>query len=237
MLARHDLISPNRVVSINLCTDQMAMLLAGDDQLISVSALAADPAISAMAEDAIAYPLNHGLAEEVFLMKPDLVLAGSYTTRETVDLLKRLGIPVAEFAPEASLEDVRDNLLRMGHLLGRDDAARQLVDDMDARRAALLEAPASGKTAALYYANGYTSGDGTLAGDIVADAGLDNIGVSAGVDGLGRLPLERLIMAAPEVIVGGDSGYDAPALAEAPLPIRPFARSPKTRISSTFPAV
>ncbi|MET3598443.1 ABC transporter substrate-binding protein [Martelella mangrovi] len=209
--------APARVVSINLCTDQMAMALAGEGQLISISALAVDPAVSAMAEEAAAYPLNHGQAEEVFLLKPDLVLAGSYTTRETVNLLKRLGVPVAEFAPEASLEDVRDNLLRMGHLLGREAAAERIVADMDEMRAALLEQPASGKTAALYYANGYTSGEGTLAGDIVADAGLDNIGISAGIDGLGRLPLERLIMAAPEVIIGGDSGYDAPALAEAPF--------------------
>ncbi len=209
--------APARVVSINLCTDQMAMALAGEGQLISISALAVDPAVSAMAEEAAAYPLNHGQAEEVFLLKPDLVLAGSYTTRETVNLLKRLGVPVAEFAPEASLEDVRENLLRMGHLLGREAAAERIVADMDEIRAALLEQPASDKTAALYYANGYTSGEGTLAGDIVADAGLDNIGISAGIDGLGRLPLERLIMAAPEVIIGGDSGYDAPALAEAPF--------------------
>ncbi|MBB4123098.1 ABC transporter substrate-binding protein [Martelella radicis] len=215
--AHHESFAPARVVSINLCTDQMAMLLAGDGQLVSVSNLAADPAVSAMAEEARGYRLNHGLAEEVFLMKPDLVLAGSYTTRETVDLLKRLGISVAEFAPEASLEDVRENLLRMGHLLGHEQAAERLVEDMDRARAALLAKPAGGGTAALYYANGYTSGENTLAGDLVADAGLDNIGIDAGIDGLGRLPLERLIMAAPDVIVGGDSGYDAPALAEAPF--------------------
>ncbi|TNB49544.1 ABC transporter substrate-binding protein [Martelella lutilitoris] len=215
--AHHESFAPGRVVSINLCTDQMAMLLAGDGQLVSVSNLAADPAVSAMAEEASGYRLNHGLAEEIFLMKPDLVLAGSYTTRETVDLLKRLGIPVAEFDPEASLEDVRENILRMGHLLGHEQAAGRLVADMDETLAALAAAPASHKTAALYFANGYTSGEGTLAGDVVARAGLENIGISAGIDGLGRLPLERLVMAAPDVIIGGDSGYDAPALAEAPF--------------------
>ncbi len=213
--ANHESFAPARVVSINLCTDQMAMLLAGDSQLVSVSNLAADPAVSAMADEARRYTLNHGLAEEVFLMKPDLVLAGSYTTRETVNLLKRLGIPVAEFDPEASFEDVRENILRMGHLLGHEQAAGSLVAEMDETLAALTAAPASHETAALYFANGYTSGEGTLAGDLVARAGLENIGISAGIDGLGRLPLERLVMAAPDVIIGGGSGYDAPALAEA----------------------
>ncbi|WP_244464779.1 ABC transporter substrate-binding protein [Martelella endophytica] len=217
--------APQRVVSINLCTDEMAMLIAAPGQLVSVSNLAADPVVSAMAEEARGYRLNSGLAEEVFLMKPDLVLAGSYTTRDTVNLLQRLGIAVAEFAPETGLADVRDNLERMGALLGQEARAEQIVADMDARLAALAAKPASNKTAALYFSNGYTSGADTLAGDIVAKAGLENIGPGAGVDGLGRLPLERLIMAAPDVIIGGDGGYEAPALADAVFAHPAFVRA------------
>jgi iron complex transport system substrate-binding protein len=41
--------APRRVVSINLCTDQLAMMLAAPGQLVSVSDLAADPHSSAMA--------------------------------------------------------------------------------------------------------------------------------------------------------------------------------------------
>lgn len=207
--------APQRVVSINLCTDQMAMLVAGEGQLLSVSRLATDPAISAMADEAAGYRLNDGLAEQVFLMKPDLVLAGSYTTRETVDLLKRLGIAVAEFQPEASLDDVRHNLERIGVLLDRKQAAADVIAAMDKGLADLAGTLPGKRTAAFYYANGYTSGNNTLAGDMIARLGLDNIASEAGVDSLGRLPLERLIMAAPDVIVGGDADYDTPALAQA----------------------
>src|SRR5690606_19064584 len=42
---------PARVVSINVCTDQYAMLIAGEGQLHSVSHLAADPYSSAMVEE------------------------------------------------------------------------------------------------------------------------------------------------------------------------------------------
>ena len=41
--------APARVVSMNLCTDQLAMLLAAPGQLLSVSKLARDPMSSAMA--------------------------------------------------------------------------------------------------------------------------------------------------------------------------------------------
>src|SRR5690606_34859374 len=71
--------APARVVSMNVCTDQMAMLVAADGQLRSVTHLATDPQTSAMVDEAKAFPVNHGLAEEIFLMRPDLVLAGTYT--------------------------------------------------------------------------------------------------------------------------------------------------------------
>ena len=206
--------APGRVVSINLCTDQMAMMIAAEGQLVSVSMLAADPAVSMMAEEAAAYPQNTGLAEQVFQLKPDLVLAGTYTTRPTVDLLKRLGIPVAEFPPASSLDDVRKNLVRLGVLLDRGQAAAALIADMDESLAALAAMPATARTAALYYANGYTSGENSLAGEMIARLGLVNIAATTGLDSLGRLPLERLLMAAPEVIIGGDVGYDAPSLAQ-----------------------
>lgn len=81
---------PQRVLSMNLCTDQLAMLLAAPGQLISVSYLAQDPRASVMAEEAMTYDVNHGLAEEIFLLQPDLVLAGSFTTPATTALLRRL---------------------------------------------------------------------------------------------------------------------------------------------------
>lgn len=61
---------PARVVSMNLCTDQLAMLIAAPGQLVSVSHVARDPVSSALAEQAQAYPVNHGSAEEIFLLAP-----------------------------------------------------------------------------------------------------------------------------------------------------------------------
>ncbi|MEL7344349.1 MAG: ABC transporter substrate-binding protein, partial [Pseudomonadota bacterium] len=57
--------------------------------------------------------------------------------------------------------------------------------------------------AALYYANGYTLGDQTLAGQILLAAGFDNVASAAGYDGGGTLPLELLVTLLPEVVVEG----------------------------------
>lgn len=206
--------APRRVVSMNVCTDQLAMLIAGQGQLHSVSALAGDPRSSAMSGEARAFAVNHALAEEIFLMEPDLVLAGTFSSRATVGLLRRLGFRVEEFAPARSFADVRDNILRIGTLLHRPGRAAELVAELDDGLARLRAGPHSGRTIALYEPNSYTAGAGTLANEIFSTAGLVNVAERLGIAGSTRLPLEQLIMAKPDMIGRSDSNYGAPALAQ-----------------------
>lgn len=193
---------PSRVVSMNLCTDQLAMLLAAPGQLASVSYIAQDTRASAMAEDALAYPANHGLAEEIYLLQPDLVIAGAHSTPATTDMLRRLGVPVVVFQPASSLQDVRARILQMGQVLGRDEAARALLADFDQRLAKLEQAGPEAPRAALYAANGFTSGSMTLAGQILRSAGLRNVADDLGYAHSGHMPLELLAMSAPELLIG-----------------------------------
>lgn len=194
---------PQRVVSMNLCTDQLGMLLAAPGQLVSVSYLAQDPLSSSMVDEALTYPANHGLAEEIYRLQPDLVLAGAYTTRATVAMLQRLGVPVAIFPPEDDFDGIRGNLRRMGAVLGREAEAEAQVAAFDQGLAALMEMPARRPRAALYYANSYTSGANTLAGRILEAAGLHNIAADAGLSGGGVLALEQLVLANPELLIRG----------------------------------
>jgi len=209
VLSRVEAGPPQRVVSMNLCTDQLAMLVADEGQLASVSALARDPRSSAMADRATTFPINHGRAEEIHLLKPDLVIAGRFSATTTVSMLRRLGIPVAVFEPATSLADVRNNLLRMGQVLGQPERAQRLVAAFDGRLAMLSGPPLDPPEAALYFPNGYTRGEGTLIGDIVKAAGFDNLASDYGVNAGGHLPLEQLVMAAPELVITGSrhDGY------------------------------
>jgi len=206
--------APKRVVSMNVCTDQMAMMIAADGQLHSVSYLAADPGTSVLAGEAGRYVVNHGLAEEIFLMQPDLVIAGTFSTRATVELLKRLGFRVEEFAPEATLDDVRANLTRMGEILGRRQRAAELVAELDAGLNAAGERQVPRRRVAIYSANSFTSGPGSLIDAIIAAAGLENIAGELGIVGSTQLPLEALVLSRPDLVIVGDRGYERPALAQ-----------------------
>ena len=227
---------PRRVVSLNVCTDQLAMLLAAPGQLYSVSYLAANPANSALVEQAAEYELNHGLAEQVFLMQPDLVLAGTFSTRATVDMLRRLGFRVEEFAPENSIADIRANVLRMGELLDRSDSAARAIADFDRELDQLRSPPERSRLrAALLFPNGYTYARGTLLDELVRIAGFENVADRLRITGLGRLSLESLILSRPQVLITGQRGRESPALATRFLDHPAFQKIAEDAISVVVP--
>ncbi len=192
------------MVSLNVCTDQLAMLLAAPGQVVAVSYLARDPMSSVLADEAMSYPVTYGQAEEVFLLGPDLVLAGTYTTRATVDLLRRLGIPVEQFPPPSSLADIAAQMRAVGEALGRADEGERLARDFEAGLAELVAAAGRAQpSAALYGANGYSGGTGTLSGEILEAGGFRNIARDLGREGGGYLPLELLILAGPDIVLSG----------------------------------
>ena len=217
--AGQEVVPPARVVSMNLCTDQLAMMLAAPGQLISVSHVARDPLISALAEEAAAYPVNHGGAEEIYLMRPDLVLAGVWGHDLTLSMLERLGLRVARIAPADRLSDIPDRIMEIGTLLGRAPQARAMAAAFTADLAALRDAEGIGAAGAgrprlaIYNANGYTTGTETLGGDIIRAAGFDNIAGEMGLAYGGALPLELLVMAAPDMVLTG-TAYPGASRAE-----------------------
>lgn len=196
---------PQRVVSMNLCTDQLALMLAAPGQLVSVSWMAPDPALSAMAAAARGLPVNRGRAEDIVLLQPDLVLAGRFSTPATVAMLERLGVPVVRFDLAASLDDVAAGLRRMGAALGREAQAEAAIAAFARDRAELAQAVQGlGQArAGLYFARGYTVGRQSLPGDILAAAGLANIATELGLTHGGTLALEQLILSDPDHLVTG----------------------------------
>ncbi|SDK27762.1 ABC transporter substrate-binding protein [Aliiruegeria lutimaris] len=193
--------APERVVSINLCTDQLALMLAAPGQLASVSRLSQDARSSSMAELARTLPANSVRAEEVFLYNPDLVLAGTFTDLATLSMLRRLGVRVEVIAPAYSLEDVRTKVTQMGGLLGREAEAAALVAEFDKGLAALEQPNGKRPRAAIYEARGYSAGPDSLSGAILAAAGFDNVATETGLTVGGVIALERLVMLEPELVV------------------------------------
>jgi iron complex transport system substrate-binding protein len=204
---------PQRIVSLNLCTDQLLMQLVERERIRAVSYLAHDPASSALAGQARLIPATIGVAEEVIALDPDLVLAGTFSTRATVSILRRLGFEVVEFDPEYGFADIAANIRKLAQAVGEVERGEAMVRAMEAELAR-IPPPLPGKPPvyADYNANGYTSGEGALITQVANVAGFRTLGQELGIVGTRAVALEQLLVAGPELIDIGEQGDD-PALA------------------------
>ena len=187
---------PQRIVSLNLCADQLVLMLARPDHILALSRFSRRPSLSAMAKEAVNYPLTYGTAEEVFVLQPDLVLAGSFTARPTINLLRRLGKKVIELHPANSFEDIIGNITIVGEAVGAQARAARMITDLKVGLQAFENRPEQFRPlAALYYANGFSSGTGTLVDAIVRKAGLTTLGKKLGFKGSRKSRWKRLLPA------------------------------------------
>ncbi|OCC05551.1 hypothetical protein BA190_08720 [Labrys sp. WJW] len=210
--------APRRIVSINMCTDELLLRLADRDRIASVTWLSQDPRNANMAREAQTIPANHGLAEEVIALKPDLVLAGAYTSRTTVGLLHRVGMNVVELDVPRDLDGVRAQISKVAGLVGEPGRGEAVIRDMDERLAVLSRrAHRPALDAFVLQPNGYTVGRGSLVDDLMAHAGLANLASRDGVSSYAQIPLERVALEKADVLILNGDGGNSPSLAEQTL--------------------
>jgi iron complex transport system substrate-binding protein len=192
---------PRRIVSLDLCTDQLLVELAERNRIVAVTHLAGDPAVSAIPEAARGLAITRGGAEDVLRYDPDLILAGPFGVAATVDLLRRLGRTVGVVPQPADFDGVRASVRKVAAAIGEPDKGEKLVAEFD-RRLAQLPAPAGvPPTALIYQVGGSVSGAGSLADTALAAAGFRNVSGQYRLTKGGQVPIEALVAKPPDLLV------------------------------------
>lgn len=207
---------PRRIVSMNLCTDELLMRLVDPSRIASITYLSHQPVNAPLGLDHIAatLPVNYGLAEEVIRLRPDLVLAGQFTARPASSLLSRLGYRVEMFAPENSFADMRANIRRLGALVGEEARAEAVIADFDARLGALQARIPRGEAPVFadIGVNNYVAGRGTLYTEVINAAGYRTLGQALGFEGFRNVPLETLLTVRPALVSTATPWTSPPSL-------------------------
>lgn len=194
-----------RIASINLCTDQLLMTLADPVQIVGLSPYSRDAARSYAAEEAKKYRRLSGEAEDVLILRPDVVVATQYTKRATRELLKQQGMRVAEFDVATSIDDVKEQIRRMGDLVRHPDRAETQIARLDAATARAREAAARKPYRVLALSRrGWVSGADSLASALLSVAGLSNAASGLGITHGGFAKLEAIVAARPDFILISD---------------------------------
>lgn len=187
---------PTRIASLNLCTDELLLLLADDAQIASVTHLSRQPAETVLWQKAQRHRSNDGSLLSVAGLKPDLVLAMGGGARDRASIAARLSIRVLELPYPQSLADIRASVTRVGAALGQSARAQTVLGQIDQ-----LRSTAPGRAAdTIWLGGGGRSLPATgLAAEWMQLAGLRQRSLRGD-----RVSLEQLLVAPPQVLLRSD---------------------------------
>jgi iron complex transport system substrate-binding protein len=188
--------APRRVASLNLCTDELLLLLAAPSQIASVTHLARNPAETPLWRHARRYPSNDGSLMSVAALRPDLVLTMGGGARDRARIAARLGIPVLDLPFPQSLSDIERGVADVAAALGRGRAAAPALGRIAGLR---RTAPRSGIDTIWLGGGGRSVAANGLAAQWMALAGLRQRPLAGD-----RVSLEQLLVRPPATLLRSD---------------------------------
>ncbi|WP_293901679.1 ABC transporter substrate-binding protein [Phenylobacterium sp.] len=203
---------PERIMSINLCTDLLLLQLVPRARIASVSFLARDGAGGLFPGLEAGIPTNHGTPEDIVNMQPDLILAADVSTPVARALARRVGARVVEVKSANSFADIRQNLREVGAVVGEPARAEALVQRMDATLGQLAAQPPRRRARVVAWSGGpAVPGRDTLANAIIDAAGAINVAAQPGRN-YTTFGVEELLEADPDALLYGRSPSQGPSL-------------------------
>jgi len=196
-----------RVASMNACTDQLLIPLADPAQIVGLSRYSRDAGQSFAAADARRFPVLSGSAEDILVLKPDVVVASLFDKRSTRELLQAHGVQMAEFSVPRNLDEVKAQIRKMGEVVQHPDRAEAEITRLDAAMAEARQAVTDRHYSVLPLSRrGWVSGSNSLISSLLSATGLYNVAGELGVATGGFVPLEKIVKARPDFLLVSQAG-------------------------------
>ncbi len=190
--------SARRIVSLDFCADQYVLKLVDHAEIAGLSP-DATKSFSYMRAAAAGFRTVRPRAEDILLLKPDLVVRTYGGGANIAAFLERAGIDGVQIGYATNLAGVEDVIAAAARDLGVEARGAALIAEMRARLAA-IESAGAARSVLYLTSKGAAAGGGTMIDDVIARAGFNNF---AHRSGWGSIPLERLAAARPDLIAAG----------------------------------
>lgn len=191
---------PLRIVSLDFCADQYVLKFADREQILAVSPDAVR-GFSYMRDTAIGVPSVRPIAEDILILRPDLIIRSYGGGPNAEAFFERAGIPVLQIGWAGSIRGddanaipqiTRDVAAGLGQAARGEAVAQDYLDRLDR-----IAADAIGKSTLYVTPSGVTTGGNSLIHKAMLAAGLENFTTRSGWH---DLPLERLAYERPDLV-------------------------------------
>jgi iron complex transport system substrate-binding protein len=191
---------PQRIVSLNLCADQLVLALADRSQIAGLTRNAPDRDMSAEAARTHGLHILGSSAEEIFGIHPDLVVGMPASGSPVMRALAGQRYRVLDLRMSNRLEDIYASIRETAAAVGHPERGEALVAQMQ-RDLAAIPRNGNGKVAAYYQRRGYLTGTGTLIDDLMRRTGLVNLASRLDKSPLSQISLEEMVAARPDYLI------------------------------------
>lgn len=192
---------PQRIVSLNPCTDAILVEVADPAQIAALSSYSSDPAGSSMdLATARRFAAVDGTLEEVIALRPDLVVGSTFVAPTTRAAFGRLGLRYEGFGITPRVADSVAQIRALAALAGHPERGEALIRRIDAALAANAAPAGVPVPAIVWQSGGIVPGADTLISELLARTGFTNAAAAQGMKQADVLGLERMLAAPPKVI-------------------------------------
>lgn len=193
------------IVSTNPCADAMLVELVPPDRIAAISHYSQDPASTSIPLDvARRFRVNHGTAEEVVAMRPQLVIASSFTSPATRSAYARAGLNTLYLDSPTTIEASKAQVIALADALGVHAAGVAMNARID-RAVAAAEWRGAKIPALLWISGNLVSGGGNLLDEMMTRAGFSDHAAHYGLQFTGYLPIEHVVIDPPQVMLVPDA--------------------------------
>ena len=206
---------PQRVMSLNMCTDQLLLQLLPRERITSVTYLSRAFYHPLISLESAHVAVNYNSPEEVLAQHPDLVISGNVFSPGARAIFRKAGIALLEVPFANGFDDIRSITRSVGRAVGEEEKANGLLRRMDATLAELKATRPNPRITVLGWdAGGNVPGPNTLFGEILDAAGAANVAEKT-ADSLvygsyANFDLEQLVALNPQAVLHSGSLADRP---------------------------
>jgi iron complex transport system substrate-binding protein len=229
-----------RVASMNPCIDAILVRVADPKQILSISHYSQDPAATSIPlEVARRYSANAETAEEMIALRPDLVLASSFTPAATRRTFARAGLKTLYLDSPVTIAASEVQVRMVAAAVGRPGRGDMLVAEIEAAasKAARIMPRGQQPSALLFIGSDLVNGGGTLLDELMRRAGFRNAAADYGLRFTGTLPGEFLVARPPAVILSPGRGGRIETMRQSLLPRTRQALFPRTLVNCGGPSI
>lgn len=199
---------PEKIVSTSPSETEILFALGLDDKIVGVSDYADYPE-AALDKDKVGGVVDPN-AEAIIDLEADIVISGISMSEDVVDKLANLDLTIYKNDGQ-SLDEILNNILKIGKLVNAQAEAEELVADMQADidevKEAVKDVPEEEKQKVyLEFTPGWTVGSGEFLDELIQVAG--GINVASELDGWAEVNEEKIIEEDPDVILYAKDAVD-----------------------------